>query len=124
MESTGRKILIMKKRIQFVSNSSSSSFCITLKKKEPCKCCGKEQDDFINLINAAKDSDTYINEISNIDKAIEAWSTMEIGWQLDQLKKAKSLGFEYMVTFCLSDHDYEIQKYLSEEEGKSLLSIY
>ena len=40
----------MKTRIGFISNSSSTSFIIAVKKSNPCKHCGRSDPDFLALL--------------------------------------------------------------------------
>ncbi|GAF80422.1 unnamed protein product, partial [marine sediment metagenome] len=52
----------MKQRNGFVSNSSSSSFIIAIKKQpEACQHCGRSDLDFIQLINNAGDLDSCVD---------------------------------------------------------------
>lgn len=47
----------MKVRSGFVSNSSSSSFVIAIRKQEPCECCGRTDPDFLEAVTAAGNYD-------------------------------------------------------------------
>jgi hypothetical protein len=53
----------MKTRNGFISNSSSSSFIISINNKnnEPCKCCGRTDIDILKLIDKFK-NDRYDND--------------------------------------------------------------
>ncbi|MFC1453669.1 hypothetical protein ACFLQL_00630 [Verrucomicrobiota bacterium] len=66
----------MKKRNNFISNSSSSSFIIAVKKSNPCEHCGRSDPDFINLINRmgeySLDSDATKVEEEDIEHIISA----------------------------------------------------
>jgi len=59
----------MKKRKGFVSNSSSTSFIIAVRKGKPCEHCGRGDIDFIELIRSEQDN--YCDNTKLCNEGIE-----------------------------------------------------
>jgi len=109
----------LKTRIGFISNSSSSSFIIAVKKSSPCKHCGRSDPDFIALLQIKDDygdSDQTKIESTNIDeivKDLKEWATGE-----DQSKLIKKI-LSYK-----DNSEYKIAKIQISYHDETFLTLF
>jgi hypothetical protein len=94
----------MKTRNGFVSNSSSSSFIIAIKKnQEACKCCGRKDPDFFTIVDHESIHNDY-NRVKALDDLV-----------LTELEHLFKQGYFYSIL----DSDYlktkkNIENYLKD----------
>jgi hypothetical protein len=106
----------MKTRTGFVSNSSSSSFIVAVKRKaEKCPTCGRGDTNFLDEIEGATSDDSYVSDRGSVDVAVLLFATIlsdespekkrEIR---EKLKKYDTPEWE-LASIGISYHDKELQ---------------
>ena len=123
----------MKLRIGFVSNSSSSSYIIAIKKSKPCPHCHRSDINLIDLISESRGYDETSLEREGIDKVLKHKEEILKEYEYDEYEsKTKVLilskelekykGKEWSVAeISVSNHDTAIHEIM--EQLKSLGSL-
>lgn len=110
----------MKTRNGFVSNSSSTSFIIAVKKNIPCPNCNRKDDDFLDSINKSADRRNCVDQISyeEVMKVITYMRAQENPSLIEDIKKYKSNNAWTLATITLSDCDDDLHNELHEQTQK------
>jgi len=128
----------MKIRNGFVSNSSSSSFIVAVKKGEKCPSCGRGDPNFLDLVEQIGVRADYeetglrtrgAQEIQNRWKSggfhsDDEWSSKEYKNILNLIKEAENKGYE-VAEITISNHDSATNDLMMElRERKSLVVLW
>ena len=98
----------MKYRNGFVSNSSSSSFLIALKKTStPCPHCGRKDPDFLDMVEQSGNDDNCVDFTCSAEMKLEI---MELG------EKENSEGYNWMSEQEYNNLKNGIAKYVNNDE--------
>ena len=111
----------MKTRSGFVSNSSSSSFVLALRKTNPCPHCGRSDPNFLDMIRTrgAEISDDNMVTSEGIEKVLaDVKSYLVDPNELTQMRTALKLYSDdeiwVVASISLSNHDEVLVKLMDE----------
>jgi len=111
----------MKTRSGFVSNSSSSSFVLALRKTNPCPHCGRSDPNFLDMIRTrgAEINDDNMVTSEGIEKVLaDVKSYLVDPNELTQMRTALKLYSDdeiwVVASISLSNHDEVLVKLMDE----------